>query len=159
LAFPPGSVLGIYVYTYICMYHTYVCMDVCMYVQLYVCMYVRSTYVRTYVCVYVWYVYSYVHMWYVLIRPPIPYITSSRCKRLHEFRPVEIFLHHKRTNPRVTPCKPLKNYVFKIDDVKHFINFFKNKLLHDPPKKYVFFYLWYKTLHNYFEKKNTSKST
>jgi hypothetical protein len=47
-----------------------------------------------------------VHMCYVLIRPPMPYITSLRCKRLHKFRPVEILLQ-KRTNPRVSPCNDI----------------------------------------------------
>ena len=107
----------------------------------------------------------YVHTSYVLINPPIPYITSSplcllrayicvassfahpyhilrphavkRCKRLHKFRPVEILLH-KRTNPRVPPCKPLKKYVFKIYDVRHFINFFKKNPLHRTLKKRIF---------------------
>ena len=53
----------------------------------------------------------YVHMWYVLIRPPIPYITSSRCKRLHKFRPIEILLH-VRGYPRVPPCNVLKKCLF-----------------------------------------------
>ena len=104
-------------------------------------------YVRMYV-----YTYVYVYTCYVLIRPPIPYITSSRCKRLHEFRPVEIFLHHKRTNPRVTPCKPLKNYVFKIDDVKHFITNLNKKIITRPPKN--MFYLIYDIKHFSFLKQN-----
>ena len=54
-----------------------------------------STYMNpcvTYTCIYV-------RMCCVLIRQPIPYITSSRCKRLHKFRPVEILLQ-KRNNTR-----------------------------------------------------------
>ena len=71
-----------------------------------------SPYLRVYVftdVMYVLYMYVciYVYMCYVLIRPPIPYITSSRCKRLHKFCPVEILLH-ERGYPRVPPCKPLK---------------------------------------------------
>ena len=79
----------------ICMYiHTYVCMCVCMYIH---------TYIHTYI-----------RMCCVLIRPPIPYITSSRCKRLHKFRPVEILLH-KRTHPRVPPCNDLNNlFIFNL---------------------------------------------
>ena len=53
--------VGMYVYMYECMYE---CMYVCMY-----------TYVYTYVCN------TYIYTCYVLISPPIPYITSSRCKR------------------------------------------------------------------------------
>ena len=57
------------------------------------------------------YHYIYIHMCCVLIRPPIPYNTSSRCKRLHKFPPVEILLH-KRTHRRVPPCNELTNLVF-----------------------------------------------
>ena len=66
------------------------------------------------------YVCMYVHTYYVLIRPPIPYITSSRCKRLHKSRPVETLLH-ERGYPRPPPCKPLKYCDFKIYDVNYFI--------------------------------------
>ena len=84
------------------------------------------------------YIYNmYVHMCCVLIRPPMPYITSSCCKRLHKFRPIEI-LRQKRTNPRVPPCKPLKKYVFRFYDVKHFIKCFKKKSLHRALKKRIF---------------------
>ncbi len=65
------------------------------------------------------YVYTYV---LILIRPPIPYITSSRCKRLHKFRPVEILLHKGLTqgSPLVNP---LQNMFLKCKTlVKH--NFF-----------------------------------
>jgi hypothetical protein len=92
------------------------------------------------------YIYMYVYMCYVLIRPPIPYITSSRCKRdlinfvlnsfysirrltqgpplgtssrckrLNKFRPKK-FLLRKRTNPRVPPCNDLNNLFFKIYEV------------------------------------------
>jgi len=64
---------------YVCMYMyvcVYVCMCVCMYVCMYVCMFVCM-----HVCMYV---YTYC----VLIKPPIPYIASSRCKRLDKLRPV-----------------------------------------------------------------------
>ena len=57
------------------------------------------------------YVHTYVYTCYVLIRPPIPYITSSRCKRLHKFCPVEILLH-ERGRLRVPPCNVLKNVFF-----------------------------------------------
>jgi hypothetical protein len=63
------------------------------------------------------------HVCTYVIRPNSPthtiYYASSRCKRLHKFRPIEILLH-KRTNPRVPPCEPLKKYVFKICNVKQF---------------------------------------
>ena len=36
--------------------------------------------------------YVYIHTCYVLIKPPIPYLTSSRCKRLRILRPLK-FLH------------------------------------------------------------------
>ena len=77
--------------------------------------------------------YVHVHTCYVLIRPPIPYITSSRCKRLNKFCPIEILLH-KRTNPRVPPCKHLKKYVLKMYDVKHFIIFLKKNHFIEPLK-------------------------
>jgi hypothetical protein len=54
------------------------------------------------------YIRIYLHTCYVLIRPPIPYITSSRCKRLHKFHPKK-FLLHKRTNTRVPPCNDLND--------------------------------------------------
>jgi hypothetical protein len=38
------------------------------------------------------YHYIYIHMCCVLIRPPIPYIPSSRCKRLRKFRPNRFLL-------------------------------------------------------------------
>ena len=62
-----------------------------------------SVYVYVYVCI----IRIIINTCCVLIRPPIPYITSSRCKRLHKFRPIEILLH-KRTNPRAPPCNVLK---------------------------------------------------
>ena len=49
----------------------YVCMDVWMFVCMYVCV---CVYVCMCVCVYVC---MCVHTYYVLINPPIPYITSS----------------------------------------------------------------------------------
>ena len=52
-----------------------------------------------------------IRMCCVLIRPPIPYITSSRCKRLHKFRPKK-FLLHKKTNTRVPYCNDLNNLFF-----------------------------------------------
>ncbi len=61
---------------------------------------------------YIYLQFMYVHMCCVLIRPPIPYITSSRCKRLHKFRPVEILLR-KRARPRVPSCNDLNNFFFK----------------------------------------------
>ncbi len=64
----------------------YVCWFLCMYV----CIYIRVT--------------------YILIRPPIPYITSSRCKRLHKFRPKK-FLLHKRTNTTVPHCNDLNFFL------------------------------------------------
>ena len=69
--------------------HMYIYKDIhiCMYMDTYVCMYV--------------------HTCCVLIKPPMPYITSSRCKRLHKFRPVQNLLH-ERGYPRAPPCKPLK---------------------------------------------------
>ncbi len=99
-----------YIYIYMCV-HVYVFMYVCMYV-LYV-----YTYIRVHDCMYV-----YVHMFYVLIRPPIPYITSSRCKRLDKFRPVKILLH-KRTNPRVPPWNDLDNNFFLNLWSNHFVFF------------------------------------
>jgi hypothetical protein len=78
--------------------HTHMCVCVSL-----VCVILHTS---MYVYIYIWvYVYGYthtclyVHMCYVLIRPPIPYITSSRCKRLHKIRP-EQFLLHKRANTR-----------------------------------------------------------
>ncbi len=55
-------------------------------------MYVHILYKYTHVCVRIYicrcmYVCIYIHTRYVLIRPPIPYITSLRCKRLHKVRP------------------------------------------------------------------------
>ena len=76
-----------------CFIQPLLCMCACMYI--YVCMHV---------CMYI-------SMWYVLIRPPIPYITSSRCKRLHKFRPKK-FLLHKRTNPRPPHVTTLVIYLF-----------------------------------------------
>jgi hypothetical protein len=78
--------------------HARVCVCVCVCVCMCACMYV---------CI---------HMCCVLIRPPIPYITSSRCKRLDKFRPVEILLH-KRTHPRPPPYKDIIIYFFKIYEV------------------------------------------
>jgi len=73
-----------------------VCVCVCVCVCVYECMY---TYVYTYVCD------TYIHTCYVLISPPIPYITSSRCKRLRILRPVEImfFLSFRRAPPLKCP--------------------------------------------------------
>ena len=61
---------------------------VCMYVYTYVC--IIHTYIRMYACMYV---YTYVHTYYVLINPPIPYITSSPLCLLHKFRPKKFLLH------------------------------------------------------------------
>ena len=79
-------------------------------------MYVHILYKYTRVCVHIYmcrcmYLCIYIHTRYVLIRPPIPYITSSRCKRLHKFRPTK-FLLHKRTHPRAPPCNDLNNLFF-----------------------------------------------
>ena len=57
------------------------------------------------------YHYIYIHMCCVLIRPPIPYTKSSRCKRLHKFHPKR-FLLHKRTNASPPPCNDLNNLFF-----------------------------------------------
>ena len=80
---------------------------------IYICMriYIRIRMIRAYICMYVYidtcraassnicmYIHTYIHMCCVLICPPILYITSSRCTRLHKLRPIEILLH-KRTNP------------------------------------------------------------
>jgi hypothetical protein len=92
--------------------NTYVCIYACMHL----CMYIR-TYVRMYTYR-MWSVGMYVHTCYVLIKPTMPYITSSRCKRLHKFRPVEILLHEKGY-PRVPPCNVLKNVFFFLSN--HFI--------------------------------------
>ncbi len=57
----------------------YVCMNFffgCMYIRMYVCMYIHTyvcIYIRMYVCMYV----CMIHTYYVLINPPMPYITSS----------------------------------------------------------------------------------
>jgi hypothetical protein len=54
----------------------YICTCVC------VCIYV---YVRVCVCICMYvcmYIQTYVYRYYVLINPPIPFLTSSRCKRL-----------------------------------------------------------------------------
>ena len=84
----------------------YICTCVC------VCIYV---YVRVCVCICMYacmYIQTYVYRYYVLINPPIPFITSSRCKRLHNFRPVEILLH-ERGRPRVPLCNVLKmSFIF-----------------------------------------------
>jgi hypothetical protein len=69
------AITGMYVYTYI---YVYVCMYVCMYVCVCVCVHV---------CMHV---YTNVHTYYVLINPPIPYITSSPLCLLHKFRPKKI---------------------------------------------------------------------
>jgi len=62
------------------------------------------------ICIYIicMYVFVYVHVCCVLIRPPIPYITPSSCKRLRKFRPRKSLLH-KSANPRVPPCNDLDN--------------------------------------------------
>ena len=52
-----------------------------------------------------------IHTSYVLIRPPIPYITSSRCKRLYKFCPKK-FLLHKRANTSPPPFNDLNNLFF-----------------------------------------------
>ena len=70
-----------------------------------------TTYVCIYVYIYVVCMYIRMHTCYVLIRPPIPYITSSRCKRLHKFCPVEILLH-EWGRLRVPLCNVLKNVFF-----------------------------------------------
>ena len=46
-------------------------MYVCMYIRMNVCMYIR---IRMYVCMHAC---MYVHKYYVLIKPPMPYIASS----------------------------------------------------------------------------------
>ena len=67
----------------------------------------------------------YVHTCYVLIQPPIPYIKSSRCKRLHKFRPVEILLY-ERGRPRPPPCNVLKmSFLFFLMQL---LNFFESCL-------------------------------
>ena len=80
------------------------CMYACMHVH--ACMHAACMHVCMYVCMYV-YICMYVHTCCVLIKLPIPYITFSRCKRLHKFRPVEILLH-ERGWPRPPHCKSLK---------------------------------------------------
>jgi len=77
-------------YTYICMY-VYICIHICMYMDTYVCMYV--------------------HTCYVLIKPPMPYITSSRSKRLHKFRPVEISREGTHTYVCMYVCMHIFMYV------------------------------------------------
>jgi hypothetical protein len=53
------------------------------------------------------YIHTYIHTCYVLIRPPIPYITSSRCRRLHKFCPVEICFTRKGAQG-----PPIRLYVY-----------------------------------------------
>ena len=101
-----------YTHTYIL---TYVGLIRTSYIRIHTHIHIHTQHTRMYIyaCIYVcihMYIRMYVHMCYVLIHPPIPYITSSRCKRLHKFRPVEILLH-KRTNPRVPPCNDLNIFV------------------------------------------------
>jgi hypothetical protein len=64
---------ALYVYTSICMYiRMHACMHVCMHVHTYVCMNVcmyTRMYIRMYVCI--------IHTYYVLFKPPMPYIASS----------------------------------------------------------------------------------
>ena len=54
--------------------------------------------IRMHIYIHVTYMYI-IHTCYILIKPPLPYITSSRCKRLHNFRPVEILLHERGDPP------------------------------------------------------------
>ncbi len=53
----------------------------------------------------------YVHTSFVLIKPPIPYTTSSPCERLRVLRPVEILLTYgeeEDTHLTSSPCKRLR---------------------------------------------------
>ena len=59
-----------YIYTHICIYiHIYIYVYICIHICMYVCI---------------------IHTYYVLINPPIPYITSSPLCLLHKFRPKKI---------------------------------------------------------------------
>ena len=110
----------------------------------------------------------YVHTSYVLIKPPMPYITSSRCKRLHDFRPVEILLH-KRTNPSPPPCNVLKNVSFIFFKSNHFMFLRPDKnLLRErgcprvppckPLQKHVFKIYDVKHFINFFQKKSLHRA-
>ena len=112
-----------------CMYvrmHVYVCMSRC-----------TPTNTRTHdehvevcsACQYMLYIYVCMCNTYVLRpnRPAIPYITPSRYKRLHNFRPVEILLH-ERGYRRVPPCNVLKmSFFLFFFKSNHFIFFVLKK--------------------------------